>query len=126
MSETPSETPKTPEIYKCCNNPQITYLSDGEGITTFGVGQEPEAILILENLLLNHKGEKIEDEALLKLGELYEVKKAYAKAEKNYQMLIEYYNEDILADDAYYKLAQLYETKLNQHVIPKTKKSYRY
>ena len=77
-------------------------------------GKEEEAILILENLLLNHKGEKIEDEALLKLGELYEVKKAYAKAEKNYQILIEYYNEDILADDAYYKLAQLYETKLNQ------------
>mgnify|MGYP001266828415 FL=1 len=25
MSETPSETPKTPEIYKCCDNPQITY-----------------------------------------------------------------------------------------------------
>ena len=27
MSETPSETTKTPEIYKCCNNPQITYLA---------------------------------------------------------------------------------------------------
>ena len=27
MSETPSETPKTPEIYKCCDNPQITYLA---------------------------------------------------------------------------------------------------
>jgi len=27
MSETPSETPKTPEIYKCCDNPQITYLT---------------------------------------------------------------------------------------------------
>jgi len=27
MGETPSETPKTPEIYKCCDNPQITYLA---------------------------------------------------------------------------------------------------
>ena len=27
MSETPSETPKTPKIYKCCENPQITYLA---------------------------------------------------------------------------------------------------
>jgi hypothetical protein len=27
MSETPSETPKTPEVYKCCENPQITYLA---------------------------------------------------------------------------------------------------
>ena len=27
MSETLSETPKTPEIYRCCENPQITYLA---------------------------------------------------------------------------------------------------
>ena len=27
MSETPSEKPKIPEIYKCCENPQITYLA---------------------------------------------------------------------------------------------------
>ena len=27
MSEIPTETPKTPEIYKCCENPQITYLA---------------------------------------------------------------------------------------------------
>jgi len=27
MDETPSEIPKTPEIYKCCDNPQITYLA---------------------------------------------------------------------------------------------------
>ena len=27
MSETSSNTPKTPEIYKCCDNPQITYLA---------------------------------------------------------------------------------------------------
>ena len=27
MGETSSETPKTPEIYKCCENPQITYFA---------------------------------------------------------------------------------------------------
>ena len=27
MSEIPTETPKTPEIYRCCENPQITYLA---------------------------------------------------------------------------------------------------
>ena len=27
MSETPSENTKPPEIYKCCDNPQITYLA---------------------------------------------------------------------------------------------------
>jgi len=27
MGETPSETPKTPEINRCCENPQIPYLA---------------------------------------------------------------------------------------------------
>ena len=73
-----------------------------------------EAILILENLLLNHKGEKIEDEALYKLGELHEANEEYTKAVKKYRTLIEFYSDDILADDAYYRLAKLFETKLNQ------------
>ena len=80
-----------------------------------------EAILILENLLLNHKGEKIEDEALYKLGELYEANAEYTKAVKKYRTLIEFYNDDILADDAYYRLAKLFETKLNQ---PQKAKEY--
>lgn len=80
-----------------------------------------EAILILENLLLNHKGEKIEDEALYKLGELYEANAEYTKAVKKYRKLIEFYNDDILADDAYYRLAKLFETKLNQ---PQKAKEY--
>lgn len=80
-----------------------------------------QAILILENLLLNHKGEKIEDEALYKLGELYEANAEYTKAVKKYRTLIEFYNDDILADDAYYRLAKLFETKLNQ---PQKAKEY--
>jgi hypothetical protein len=80
-----------------------------------------EAILILENLLLNHKGEKIEDEALYKLGELYEANAEYTKAVKKHLTLIEFYNDDILADDAYYRLAKLFETKLNQ---PQKAKEY--
>lgn len=77
--------------------------------------KETEAISVLKNLLENHKGEKIEDEALLKLGELYETKGEYEKAVESYLALIQFYNEDILADDAHYRLAKLYETKLNQH-----------
>ncbi len=71
-----------------------------------------EAIAALEEILLNHKGEKIEDEALLKQGLLYEKTKQYNKAEANYLKLIEFYKEDILADDAYYRLAKLYEDQL--------------
>ena len=64
--------------------------------------------------MLNHKGEKIEDEALLKQGELYETTGQYAKAEANYLKLIEFYRDDILADDAHFRLAKLYEDQLQQ------------
>ena len=73
-----------------------------------------EAITALDDILLNHKGEKIEDEALLKQGELYEKTGQYAKAEANYLKLIEFYNDDILADDAHFRLAKLYEDQLQQ------------
>jgi len=76
--------------------------------------KNPEAIAILEDILTNNKGEKIEDEALFKQGEIYEKKGDYEKAEANYLKIIEFYNEDILADDAHYRLAKLYEEKLNQ------------
>ncbi|KAA3622919.1 MAG: hypothetical protein DWP94_07085, partial [Flavobacterium sp.] len=72
----------------------------------------PEAIAALDDILKNHKGEKIEDEALLKQGELYETTLQFEKAEANYQKIIEFYKEDILADDAFFRLAKLYENQL--------------
>ncbi len=83
--------------------------------------KEDEAIALLEDLLENHKGEKIEDEALLKMGELLEAKNDYEGAIANYLKLIEFYSEDILADDAHYKLARIYHTKLDQ---PEKAKQY--
>lgn len=73
-----------------------------------------EAIAALDDLLTNHKGESIEDEALLKQGELYEKTGEYLKAVENYLKIIEFYKDDILADDAHYRLAQIYETKLDE------------
>lgn len=70
-----------------------------------------EAISLLDDLLLQHKGEKIEDEALLKQGELFEKTGQFEKAEANYLKLIEFYKDDILGDDAHYRLAKLYEDK---------------
>jgi tetratricopeptide (TPR) repeat protein len=71
-----------------------------------------EAIAVLQDILTNHKGEKIEDEALLKMGEIYENMQQYTQAEANYLKLIEFYKEDILADDAHFRLAKLYEGPL--------------
>ncbi|MFK7812701.1 MAG: tetratricopeptide repeat protein [Maribacter sp.] len=73
-----------------------------------------EAIDELNGILLDHKGEKIEDEALLKQGELLAETKNYAAAELNYRKIIEFYGTGILADDAYFRLGELYRNVLNQ------------
>ena len=73
-----------------------------------------EAIEALGDILQHHKGEKIEDEALLKQGQLLESTKAYERARFNYIKIVEFYGQDILADDAHFSLGQLYENHLGQ------------
>lgn len=72
-----------------------------------------DAIALYDEILDQHKGEKIEDEALLSQARLLENKGDYEKAKKNYLTIIEYYRDGVLADDAYYRLARLYEGPLN-------------
>lgn len=72
------------------------------------------AIDLLEDILQNHKGEKIEDEALFKQAELLEEQQQYEHAELNYRKIIEFYGDGILADDALFALGELYRTVLNQ------------
>ncbi len=72
----------------------------------------PEAIQALDSILINHKGEKIEDEALLSQAKLYEQEKDFEKAEHNYLAIIDSFGKDILADNAYYFLAELYANEL--------------
>lgn len=74
----------------------------------------PESIVILNGILEDHKDEAILDECLLKLGEIYEQTQAYDKAEMVYLRLISEYGDDILSDDAHYRLGRLYEEKLEQ------------
>lgn len=81
-----------------------------------------EAIQLYDDILEVHKGEKIEDEALLAQAKLLEAKGDYTKAEKNYITVIDYYKDGILADDAYYRLGRLYEGPLNNP--EKAKNSY--
>ncbi len=72
-----------------------------------------DAINLFNDILENHKGEKIEDEALLKQGELLEAQKKYDAAEYNYIKIVEFYGDGILADDAHFALGELYRTVLN-------------
>lgn len=71
-----------------------------------------QAIQALDSILTNHKGEKIEDEALLSQAKLYEKEQDFKKAETNYLQIINSFGEDILADNAYYFLAELYANQL--------------
>ncbi|WP_190810749.1 tetratricopeptide repeat protein [Flagellimonas sp. S3867] len=79
-----------------------------------------DAIQALEDILQNHKGEKIEDEALLRQAQLLEDQKSYADAEFNYKKIVEFYADGILADDAHFALGELYRTQLNQPEKAKT------
>lgn len=74
--------------------------------------KDDAAIALLNDILENHKGEKIEDEALLKQAQLFEKKESWSNAQRNYQKIVEFYSEDILADDAHFALGQLYEKTL--------------
>lgn len=73
-----------------------------------------EALNQLDSILMNHKGEAIEDEALFKKAKIEEKRGNYETAASSYQKIIQFYGNDILADDAHYFLAELYRTKLNQ------------
>ncbi len=73
-----------------------------------------DAIDVLEDILQNHKGEQIEDEALLKQGQLLESLERFKDAEFNYKKITEFYADGILADDAHYALGELYRSVLNE------------
>jgi len=73
-----------------------------------------QAIDTLSQILKNHKGHPIEDEALFKQAELFEKRKEYELAAQNYLSILDLEQNDILIDDALYHLAKLYDTQLNQ------------
>jgi tetratricopeptide (TPR) repeat protein len=76
--------------------------------------KDKEAIAVLEDILQQHKGEKIEDEALLRQAQLLEEAENYEAAIYNYTKIIEFYGDDILADDAHFALAELFRNVLDQ------------
>lgn len=76
--------------------------------------KKTDAVALLEDILVNHKGEKIEDEALLKQGQILTELKQYDKAEFNYLKITEFYAHDILADDAHFALGELYRGVLDK------------
>ncbi|MDM9630207.1 tetratricopeptide repeat protein [Robiginitalea sp. M39] len=76
--------------------------------------KQPEALEVLEELLISHKGERIEDEALLMQGKLLEETNDFSGARLSYLKITEFFGTDILADDAHFALAELYRIKLDE------------
>ncbi|MGB5236505.1 MAG: tetratricopeptide repeat protein [Flavobacteriaceae bacterium] len=72
-----------------------------------------DAITLFNDILENHKGEKIEDDTLLKQGQLFEEQENFSAAEFNYIKIVEFYGNGILADDAHFALAELYRSVLD-------------
>jgi tetratricopeptide (TPR) repeat protein len=81
-----------------------------------------QAIDTLQVILNNYKGHPIEDEALFKQAQLFEKTNQFTSAEQNYLKIISINNDDILADDAHYFLAELYLNKVQN--IEKAKEYY--
>lgn len=76
--------------------------------------KDAEAIAALEEILTQHKGEAIEDEALLMHARLLEARGDFTGALLSYRKIVEFYGSDILADDAHFALAELYRTRLGE------------
>lgn len=72
-----------------------------------------QANTILEGILSEHSEESIIDEALYKQAEIFEKQHDYQKAVNNYLKIADVYQDDILADNAHFRLGEIYRVHLN-------------
>ncbi|MBB4118389.1 tetratricopeptide (TPR) repeat protein [Mesonia hippocampi] len=73
-----------------------------------------DALTLLDTLLNQYKGYKIEDEAFFRKAKIHEHLKNYELAATYYEKIVAFYPEESLADDALFALAKLHQEKLNQ------------
>ncbi|MEC8683530.1 MAG: tetratricopeptide repeat protein, partial [Bacteroidota bacterium] len=76
--------------------------------------KQDAALEVYNTLLAEHKDKAIEDETLLEQAKIFENKGLYDRAAQNYQLILEKHGDDILADDAHYRLGNLYANQLDQ------------
>lgn len=79
------------------------------------------ALSLLDSVLTRHKGNSIEDNALLRKGNILSDQGNYDRAAAAYQTIVDHYADGILADNAYYALGKLYQDKLDK---PEKAKDY--
>jgi len=71
-----------------------------------------EALVQFQNILKNHKGEDIEDETLLRIGQTYEKLSNPTEALPYYQQIIDQFPDSIYRDEAFFFSAEIYNLKL--------------
>ena len=71
------------------------------------------AMAVLDSIEKKYPAHPIDDDVLFKKAEIAEREQDFTKAGQYYTELIQGYAADLLADDAIFRLASLYETKLN-------------
>ncbi|WP_396173455.1 tetratricopeptide repeat protein [Flavobacterium sp.] len=71
-----------------------------------------EALVQFQNILKNHKGEEIEDETLLRIGQTYEKLSNPTEALPYYQQIIDQFPDSIYRDEAFFFSAEIYNLKL--------------
>ena len=76
--------------------------------------KQDAALEVYNTLLAEHKDKAIEDETLLEQAKIFENKSLYDRAAQNYLLILEKHGDDILADDAHYRLGNLYANELEQ------------
>jgi tetratricopeptide (TPR) repeat protein len=73
-----------------------------------------EALTQFQQILKDHKGEEIEDETILRIGQTYQELTDYNNALLFYQQIIDNHPESIYRDEALFFSAEIYNKHLNQ------------
>lgn len=81
-----------------------------------------EALKAFKTILTEHKGQAIEDETLLKVGQLYEKQNDFQQALLFYQQILDNHKESIYTDEALFYSAEIYRKNLQD--IEKAKALY--
>lgn len=82
--------------------------------------QENKALSLLNEVVEKYATEPIEDEALIRMGRIHENLGNYSLAAEAYERIIQFHPNDILVDNAFFALAELYATFLNDPAKAKT------
>lgn len=78
-----------------------------------------EALAAFKDILLQHKGQSIEDETLYKIAKLYEKSADYTNALNYYKEIIDKHTEDIYIDEALFFSAEIYRRYLQDNIKAK-------